>query len=312
MTFGPSRPRPGGSSAQHGAPPTVTDAAATTFTAERAAAEARRTSSRHLSKPAPQAHRPPPTRPERRQGPPAASPPPYQPWMTAHMQRMPQYRRRRESPPNPEAETVRAHPRVHICARPHSPRTPTEQDYEESPRPATATGPQDPVTPTHAHSSAQDRRPAQGQWWQRWTHTQLWELRKWARGEPSLEGLVHRPRKGSVENCRLRPAGGWMPQAAWEAMLADALQPLGVHPRNLPAPQDHPYVLRRLRETLQETQQDGIRLWDITQSPALHKHTPLPPHKRRRTDTCGSNSTPGALRTTQHDAPDPPASGAAT
>ena len=50
-----------------------------------------------------------------------------------------------------------------------------------------------------------------------------------------------------MENCRLRPAGAWMPQAAWEAMLADALHPLGVHPRNLPAPQDHPYVLRRLR-----------------------------------------------------------------
>ena len=127
-------------------------------------AEARRTSSRHLSKPAPQAHGPPPTRPEQRQGLPAASPPPYQASMTAHIQRMPRYRRRRESPPNPEAETVRAHPRVHIRLRPHSPRTPKEQDYEESPRPATATGPHDPVTPTHAHSSAQDRRPAQGQW----------------------------------------------------------------------------------------------------------------------------------------------------
>ena len=165
MTFGPSCPRPGGSSAQHGAPPTVTDAAATTFIAERAAAEAPRTSSRHLPKPAPQAHGPPPTRPERRQGPPAASPPPYQPLMTPHIQRMPRYRRCRESPPNPEAETVSAHPRVHIRARPHSSRTPMEQDYEESPRPATATGPHDPVTPTHAHSSAQDRSPAQGQWW---------------------------------------------------------------------------------------------------------------------------------------------------
>ena len=232
--------------------------------------------------------------------------------MTAHMQRMPHYRRHRESPPNPEAETVRAHPRVHIRSRPHSPRSPTEQDYEESPRPATATGPHDPVTPTHAHSSARDRRPAQGQWWQRWTHTQLWELQKWARGEASLEGLVHRPRKGLVENCRRRLARGWMPQAAWEAMLADALQPLGVHPRNLPAPQDHPYVLKRLRKTLQETQRDGIRLWDITKSPAQHKHTLSPPHKCRRTDICGTHSTPGALRATQHDAPDPPASGAAT
>ena len=61
MTFGPSRPRPGGRSTQHGAPPPFNDAAATNFMAERAAAEARRISSRHLSKPAPQAHGPPPT-----------------------------------------------------------------------------------------------------------------------------------------------------------------------------------------------------------------------------------------------------------
>ena len=232
--------------------------------------------------------------------------------MTAHIQSMPRHRHRRESQPDPEAETVRAHPRVHIRSRPHSPRTPKVQDYEESPRPATTTGPHDPVTPTHVHSSAQDCGPAQGQWWQRWTHTQLWELRKWARGEASLEGLVYRPRKGSVENCRLRPAGGWMPQAAWEAMPADALYPLGVHPRNVPAPQDHPYVHRRLQETLQETQQDGIRLWDITQRPAPHTHTPTAPDKRRCTDTGGTHSTEGALRATQHNTPDPPAGGAAT
>ena len=102
-----------------------------------------------------------------------------------------------------------------------------------------------------------------------------------------------------------------MPQAAWEAMLANALRPLGVHPRTLPAPQDHPYVLRRLRKTLQETQRDGIRLWDITKSPAPHTHTPSSPHKHRRTDTGATHSTPGALRTTQHDGPDAPASGAA-
>ena len=311
-TFGPSHPRPGGSSAPHGAPPTVTDAAATTFMAERAAAEARRTSSRHLSKPAPQAHGPPPTSPERRQGPPAASPPPYQPSMSAHIQHMPRYRRHCESQPDPEAETVRAYPRVHIRPRPHSPHTPTAQDYEESPRPATATSPHDPITPTHTQSSAQDRDPAQGQWWRRWTHTQLWELRKWARAEPSLEGLVHRPRKGLVKNCRLQPAGGWMPQATWEAMLPDALHPLGVNPRNPPAPQDRPYVLRRLRATLQDTQRDGIGLWDITQNPTPHTYTFSQPHKCRRTDTGGTHSTPGALRATQHDAPDPPASGAAT
>ena len=132
--------------------------------------------------------------------------------MTAHIQHMPRYRRRRESPLNPEAETVRAHPRVHVRSRPHSPRTPTVQDYENFPGPATATGPHDPVTPTHAPSSAQDRGPTQGQWWQRWIHTQLWELQNSARGGPSLKGLVHWPRKGSVENCRLRPAG-WVDAA---------------------------------------------------------------------------------------------------
>ena len=220
--------------------------------------------------------------------------------MSAHVQHMLRYRRHREFQPNLWAETVRACPRVRICPCPHSPRTPTEQDYEESPRPATATSPHDPITATHAYSSAKDRGPAQGQWWQRWTHTQLWGLRKWVRTETSLEGLVHRPRKGSVENSCLRPAGGWMPQAAWEAMLADVLHPLGVHPRNLPAPQNPPYVSERLRETLQETQRDGIHLWDIIQSPTPHTHTPSKPHKRRRTDAGGSHSTPGAQPATQN------------
>ena len=90
------------------APPSVTDATATTFMAVRAAAEARRTLSSHLSKPAPQAHGPPLTGPEQRQGPPAASPPPYPPSMSAHIQHMPRYLRRRESQPNPDAVTVRA------------------------------------------------------------------------------------------------------------------------------------------------------------------------------------------------------------
>ena len=170
------------------------------------------------------------------------------------MQQMPRYCRHRESESNPEAETVRAYPPVRIRPRPHFLLPPTEQDYEESPRPATATSPHDPIRPTHAHSSAQDRGPAQGQWWQCWTRTQVWELRKWVRTEPSLEGLVHWPRKESLENSRLKPAGGWMLQAAWEAKLADALHPLGVHSRNLPAPWDYPYVLKCLRETLQETQ----------------------------------------------------------
>ena len=135
--------------------------------AERAAAEAQRTSNRHLSKPAPQAQGPPPTGPDRRHGPPAASLPPYQHSMSAHIQHMPRYCRHRESQPDPEAETLRPYPGVRIRSSPHSPRTPTEQDYEESPGPSTTTSPHDPITPTHAHSSAQDRGPAQGQWWQR-------------------------------------------------------------------------------------------------------------------------------------------------
>ena len=204
----PSHSRPGSSSAQLGAIPPAPRAAATTFMAEGAAAEARRASSRHPSKVALQAKGPPPTRPEQHQGPPAAPSPPYQPSMSAHIQQMPRYRRQRESQPNPEAETVRAYPRVHIRPRPRSPRTPTAQDYEASTRAATATSPHDPITPTDAHSSAQGHGPAQGQWPQRWTHTQLWELRKWVWAEPSLEGLVLPPRKGSVENCRLQPAGG--------------------------------------------------------------------------------------------------------
>ena len=103
---------------------------------------------------------------------------------------------------------MRAFPRVHIRPRPHFPRTPMTQDYEESRRPATATSPHDHIKPTHAHSSAQGHGPAQGQWWRRRTHTQLWELRRSARAESSLEGLVQRPRMGSAENCRLQPAGG--------------------------------------------------------------------------------------------------------
>ena len=106
-----------------------------------------------------------------------------------------------------------------------------------------------------------------------------------------------------------------MPQDAWEDMLADALHPRGVHARELPALQDHPCVRRRLQETPQATRREGRRLWDITPSPTPPTDTPTPPRKRRRTDTGSTDpaltsSTPGAPRATQHDAPNPPASGA--
>ena len=95
-------------------------------------------------------------------------------------------------------------------------------------------------------------------------------------------------------------------------MLADAPRAQGVHPRNVPAPQDRPYVLRRLRRTLQESQIEGRRLWDITPSPTPRTPIPSPPRKRQHTDAGSTQSTPGAPRATQHDAPDPPASRATT
>ena len=287
----------------------VTYAAAITFMAERAAARAQRTSSRHLSKPAPQAQGPPPTGPEQRQGPPAASLPPYQPWMSAHIQHMPRWRRHRESQPSPEAETVLAYPRSPHLPAPPLPAHRTTRNPPGPPPPSVPTTPSHPPTPTPPSQTAAPPRDSDGGAgptrssgsWESGPRQSV-PSRAWSTG----------PARGRWTTCRLQPAGGRMPQAAWEAMLAHALHPLGVHPRNLAAPKDQRYVIRRLRETFQETQRDGIRLWDITQSPAPHTHTPSPPHKPQRTNTSGTDSTPGALRATQHDAPDPPASGAAT
>ena len=81
-------------------------------------------------------------------------------------------------------------------------------------------------------------------------------------------------------------------------MLVDALHPQGGQPRELPAPQDQPYVLRRLRETLQETQRGGRRLWDITPSPGQQTQTP-PPHPPRvdaRTTAAPAPPRPAAPR----------------
>ena len=162
MTSGPSHPRPGGSSAQHCAPlPSPTPPPPpSSRSAPRPKRNAIRPANSQSSHPRPT--EPPPTRGKQRQGPPAAPPPPYQPSMSADIQQMPRYRRQRESQPNPEAETVRAYPRVHIRPRPRSPRIPTAQDYDESLRPATATSPHNPITPTNAHPSAQGHGPAQG------------------------------------------------------------------------------------------------------------------------------------------------------
>ena len=113
------------------------------------------------------------------------------------------------------------------------------------------------MTPPHAPTPTltltplpKGHGPADGPWWQRWTHEQLWEQGKWAQREPSINGLVRQPCGESADDRILPPMGGWMPQAAWQAMLAHALYPQGVHCREPPAPQDQPYVLRRLRHTL--------------------------------------------------------------
>ena len=146
-------------------PPTLTDAAATTFIAERAAAEARRTSSRHLSKPAPQAHGPPSTRPERRQGPPAVSPPPYQPSMTALIQRMPRYRRRRKSRPTPRRRLC-AHTPGSTSARARTPRAlPRYRNTRNPPGPPpppVPTTPSHPPTPTPPPKTAAPPRDSGG------------------------------------------------------------------------------------------------------------------------------------------------------
>ena len=121
--------------------------------------------------------------------------------MSPDVQQMPRYRRPNEFQPNPEAETVRTYPRVRVRPRPRSPCIPTAQDYEDSPGPTTATSPHHPTITTQAHTSAQGHNMCHGQWWQRWTHTQLSELRKRARAEPSLEGLVRGPVEFTFCSC---------------------------------------------------------------------------------------------------------------
>ena len=101
-----------------------------------------------------------------------------------------------------------------------------------------------------------------------------------------------------------------MPHAAWEAMLAHALHPKGIH--NLPAPQADLYVLTGLQETLQETRREGGRLWDITQNQTPRRNTPSPPRKGQHTKVGSTHTTLGVPRATHHDARDPPASGATT
>ena len=189
--------------------------------------------------------------------------------MSADIQQMLRYCRPRGFQPNPETETVSGYPQVSVRSRPRSPDITTAQACEEFSVPTTTTSLDDTTTHTHTHDhpTAQGPGPAHGQWWQPGPDTRLWELRKSAQAEPFFEGLVRRPRRGSADNSCIQRAVEWMSQAAWEAMLANALHPQGLNPRELPAPQHHLYVLRRLQETLQETRREERRLWDITPSP---------------------------------------------
>ena len=82
-----------------------------------------------------------------------------------------------------------------------------------------------------------------------------------------------------MENCWLWPARGWMPQDAWEAMLADALHPQGAHSGQLPAYGNHLHVLRRLWEGLLAMQKEGNFLWDIIPSQPQRTNTPSAPRK---------------------------------
>ena len=116
-----------------------------------------------------------------------------------------------------------------------------------------------------------------------------------ARAGTCLEYLVRQPSRYTTENRCLRPAGGWMPQDASEAMLADALHPQKIHPHQLLAPQDRPDVIKRLREAVKATQKGGRCLWDITPRQPQHTDNPLQPRRRRSTNT-GDAATIPTLR----------------
>ena len=233
-TCGPSHPGSGSSSAQHGAPapsPTLS-----TPPSCRSAPRPRRDA------PRPGTPRSPHTRPTDHSRPDQSSArahqqrpgPPTNPRCRPTSSRCPTTAATTDPDPTPKRRPCARTHGVHIGPRPRSPRNPTAQGYEDSPKTGSANSPRDSLRHTHAHTSAHGHGPTEGQWCQRWTHKQLWELRKWARAELSIDGLVHRPRKRSAENGRRRPGGGWMSQAAWQAMLADALHPQGIDPCNLP------------------------------------------------------------------------------
>ena len=263
-------------------PPAINDAAATTFRAERTTAKARRTLSHHHPKPTPWTHSPPPLNgPEQRQGQPAAFPPPYQPALSAHVKQMSCYRRLHGPQPNPQTESVFIYPRVPLRATRPLPAHPHGAGLRGLPRPVAAASPHDSTARTHAHTHAHAKGHGPARGWAAldpYTAVGAAELGPggaipWGSSGPAGS------RQRTVDSSR---RGGWMPQDAWKAMLANALHPQGVHPREIPAAQDHPYVLRGLQDRLHATRRERRRLWDIIPRPTAPTDTPSPPCKCRR------------------------------
>ena len=312
MTLGPSRPRPGGSSTQHSAPPpSPTQPPPPSW---RSAPQLKHDAPRPATSRSPH---PRPTDDPRsdqihatvhQQCPRPPTNPRCQPTYCT----CPATAATASTNPTPRWRPC-AHTRESASARAPTPNAPprnrTTRNPLGLPLPPVPTNPSHPPTPTPPpKTAALPRDSGGGSGPTRSSGScgsgsgQSPPSRAWSTG-PARGRLriAASSRRGS--GCR-RPHG----KPCWPMRST----PLGVHPRNLHVPQDHSYVLRNLLETLQETQRDGIGLWDITQSPTPHTRTPSPPHKRRRTDTGGTHSTPGAQRAPQHDAPDPRASGTAT
>ena len=249
--------------------------------AERATPEVLRTSSQHHPKPAPRAHRPTPV-----------------PWPEGHTkgnQRRPHPHISPRCLPTSSKCPITAatidpnqtlgqspYPPVQVSAyirAPPTPRAPPRRKTARTPLgpprpPVPMTPPRAPTpTPTATPKATDpllDRGGSSG------GHAAV-AAAEVDPAEPSLEGRVCQSFRETTENRPLHPAGGWMPQDVWEAMLANALHPQGVHPGQVPAPQDHPRGLKRLWETRQATQEGR-------KAPVGHHAKPSPTHRHTLAD----------------------------
>ena len=190
---------------------------------------------------------------------------------------------------------------------PATPRHGTTRTPPGPPPPAIPTTPPHPPTPT-APFNAGD--PSQGEWWQRWTQTQLWELRKWAPAERSLEELVHRPRKG---------VGGELPPQGGGGL--DATGRMGSHADRCPPPQEspspHPSRAPGPPVCAQGPAGDPPGDAERRQVPVGHHPKPNPAYTHLLATPQASTHRhqqhrehPAATRATEQETPDSPASGA--